>query len=347
MVRMGELPSTGEVRLPAGYVPHPFDVITRKGRDNIAHAGNTRFRLCVEMRVDRYVQAKNRYEKTMILREIIETVRISGGRFIRQHDLSDKANLVSSHCAQERVCDEIKSDAEPIYYEIGRKKAADKAGHAMRLALSKQVEAKSKRRKSWPVGNSCPHTQKTPTQNAGENLQSKSALPRYRKLMDSSSVVSFDHEEEVTETSHLVLGLTETVHRSSDNESSVIYPNQILSNYSNFFSSARSSRRQSWHAGSILDYQTLAMNESSDDGVCLTSGDESLSSTAWDLNNLQNQQGDETDTCSFGTISTGECDFDDFNMEIQPFKITSLNHSGTDHDQDYGDGDSFLSVDGY
>lgn len=147
-------PDKGEIRLEDGYVPQPFDVICKRDRESISHAGNNRFRLSVEMRVERYMAAQTRNEKTRIIKEIIEAVHGSGGRFIRQED-SDAKKVGPTSSDEYRKSDGSNEDKKattkkvgPIYYEIGNKKAADKVGHAMRLAMS--TREKNNRRKSWP-----------------------------------------------------------------------------------------------------------------------------------------------------------------------------------------------------
>jgi hypothetical protein len=122
-----------ETMLEDGYQLHRFDVICTN--ENYFHVGNNRFRLLVEMRVERYSAAKTRSEKTSIVKEIIDAVRCSGGRFIRRN-------------TSYRVLDSNLTDKESagvVYYDIGYKKTIDKIGHALRSAM-KARELNNRRR---------------------------------------------------------------------------------------------------------------------------------------------------------------------------------------------------------
>lgn len=136
--------------LEDGYQPHPFDVICKRDRKNISHAGNNRFLMFVETRVDRYMTAGTRKEKTKIVQEIIDAVHGSGGRFIRQQDSFDTSLHSSMIREQGLINFVVEREMKDVYFEIGRKKVADKVGHALRLAVSRR-ESRSSRRQSWPV----------------------------------------------------------------------------------------------------------------------------------------------------------------------------------------------------
>lgn len=79
----------------------------------IAHPGNERFRVIVEMKIEQFQKATTRLEKTQVVRQVVDMVRQSQGRFIRQDDTTG------------------------IWYDIGNIRAREKAGHALRLACSK------------------------------------------------------------------------------------------------------------------------------------------------------------------------------------------------------------------
>jgi hypothetical protein len=69
--------------LPAGYVPRDDDVICGRGKDCSDHIGNVKFRALVKEKLNRYANAANKTEKSLIIMETINEVRLVG-RFIRK-----------------------------------------------------------------------------------------------------------------------------------------------------------------------------------------------------------------------------------------------------------------------
>lgn len=98
--------------LDADFRPGRNDVICSKGAESYNHAGNNRFRKLILSQLERYEQA-SKPEKTLIVSSIVETIRDSGGSFIRQN---------------------IKTQR---WHEVGNKLARDKAGQAIRSFLRK------------------------------------------------------------------------------------------------------------------------------------------------------------------------------------------------------------------
>ena len=67
------------------YQPGPFDVICARGKTAFHHPGNQRFRALIENRVEAYAAAANKFEKSVIVSQIVDEIRLasSGGGFIR------------------------------------------------------------------------------------------------------------------------------------------------------------------------------------------------------------------------------------------------------------------------
>jgi len=117
------------VSLGEDYQLQPQDVICaprRIGNQQEAskHPGNERLKVLADLRVERYRNAAERQEKTNAVNEIVEAVRESGGNFIRQQD--------------------------GVWCDVGIAKAREKAGHALRHALSEAERplAAAKKKKS-------------------------------------------------------------------------------------------------------------------------------------------------------------------------------------------------------
>lgn len=76
-----------EVVLPSNYRIKPQDVIcgNRGSKEAYHHVGNERYRVVVNMRLQRYSKS-DRSEKSEIVKEIVDVVRAYGGRFIRYEE---------------------------------------------------------------------------------------------------------------------------------------------------------------------------------------------------------------------------------------------------------------------
>ena len=67
------------------FQPGPFDVICARGKSAFQHPGNKRFRELIENRAEDYASASNKFEKSVIVSQIVDEVRQAspGGGFIR------------------------------------------------------------------------------------------------------------------------------------------------------------------------------------------------------------------------------------------------------------------------
>jgi hypothetical protein len=82
--------------LPENYVLQPYDILSGRGRTTFNSIGNRRFRVTLTLILKQYKAAKQRKEKTMLIKSIVETIRANGGRFLnRKHgrleEIGDKA----------------------------------------------------------------------------------------------------------------------------------------------------------------------------------------------------------------------------------------------------------------
>lgn len=73
-----------EAGLPPNYKVKREDVIcgNRGSKETYKHVGNERYRVAIEMRLQRYSRS-NRREKSEIVKEIVNAVRAYGGGFVR------------------------------------------------------------------------------------------------------------------------------------------------------------------------------------------------------------------------------------------------------------------------
>ncbi len=204
-----------DTRLPDGYEPRPFDVICKRDRVSVAHTGNQAFSHCVESRVDRYMAAKSRFEKTNIIKEIIGAVNENGGRFILQ-----KGSSLPGDDRNQENAGEVKR----VYFEVSGRRAADKVGHAMRLAVSKR-EPDIIRRRSWPV-----------QENALQNVSKEADVWKVRDNQEGQKVCA------------LAIAAVATNHNKSDQGSKIARRSQHDIKVDTARSGIDYCRRQSWHA---------------------------------------------------------------------------------------------------
>ena len=82
---------------------------------NLTHvlsAGNKRFRDAVTNALESYTRAASRYEKSLVVHSIVESIRATGGRFLKRDSKTNR------------------------WYELSDQQAKEKAGHAVRDALN-------------------------------------------------------------------------------------------------------------------------------------------------------------------------------------------------------------------
>lgn len=72
-------------RAPLGddFVPNNYCVLCGRGKDYYNAVGNRRFRVIVNMSLERYSKAESKSGKSQIVSEVIDVVRQSGGAFIK------------------------------------------------------------------------------------------------------------------------------------------------------------------------------------------------------------------------------------------------------------------------
>lgn len=94
--------------LGENYTINPYDVMCGRGKATLVNNGNIIFRQIIATFLKQFLGCKKRVDKQICIAEIIDTVRSSGGHFLKQ--------------------DQITKD----WHDIGDKAAADKIGHSLR-----------------------------------------------------------------------------------------------------------------------------------------------------------------------------------------------------------------------
>ena len=105
---------------PEDFEPSDKDVICARGKAAFSHVGNRRFRLVILMNLEKYHNAKNKVEKSIIVTSIVDLIRegspVNGG-FVKKSAVTGR------------------------WMSINDKLAREKVGHALRDALSSGKEA--------------------------------------------------------------------------------------------------------------------------------------------------------------------------------------------------------------
>jgi len=72
--------------LPPNFTPGPRDVVCARGKQAYNHTGNRRFRVVIEMNLERYSKATTKMEKSLIVSSIVDCIRQASpeGGFLRE-----------------------------------------------------------------------------------------------------------------------------------------------------------------------------------------------------------------------------------------------------------------------
>jgi len=83
--------------------PEDFDILLGRGKTSFNHVGNRRFRVFIEIHLQRYMDAQSRMEKTLVVNSVVEAIQDGGGRFLKQDTKTKKWHKVSAKMAREKV----------------------------------------------------------------------------------------------------------------------------------------------------------------------------------------------------------------------------------------------------
>jgi hypothetical protein len=106
-------------KLPANFEPSNYTVLCGRGKDCFNFVGNRRFRVLVDMNLERYSRADAKSEKSRIVVEVVDSIRSSGGGFVKQ-------------------------EADGFWYDVGDAVAREKVGAHFRDCLHGKYKSSSK-----------------------------------------------------------------------------------------------------------------------------------------------------------------------------------------------------------
>lgn len=79
-----QLPRRVSVERKTITAPGPFDVICARGKRAYNHEGNRRFRMIVASAAEKYSKVESKLQRSMIVTDIVDTIRSMGSGFIRR-----------------------------------------------------------------------------------------------------------------------------------------------------------------------------------------------------------------------------------------------------------------------
>jgi hypothetical protein len=97
--------------LPENYTPSEMDILCGRGRAFASHHGNKIFAYAIRAKLQRYVEAPKRIDKSVIASSLVSSLRENGAHFVKQDKKSKR------------------------YYELSDDQAHEKIGHAFRDVL--------------------------------------------------------------------------------------------------------------------------------------------------------------------------------------------------------------------
>mmetsp|Transcript_20627 Transcript_20627/g.47649 ORF Transcript_20627/g.47649 Transcript_20627/m.47649 type:complete len:178 (-) Transcript_20627:318-851(-) len=110
---VARIPRAKNQPMGSSFAPGKYDVICGlRGKKSLSHVGNRRFRVTVAMNAEKYLKAPTKLEKSLVVIQIVDTIRDGGGHFVK-YDRKTQS-----------------------WVEIGDQLAREKVGHALRDIIS-------------------------------------------------------------------------------------------------------------------------------------------------------------------------------------------------------------------
>lgn len=90
--------------LPEDFTPGPWSAICGRGRETYNNIGNRRLRVLVEANLEKYTATKSKFQKTIIIASIVESVREAAtlGGFIKMDPNTAKYIEIDDSAAKEK-----------------------------------------------------------------------------------------------------------------------------------------------------------------------------------------------------------------------------------------------------
>jgi len=126
--------------LPNDFIPGEYDVICAKGKAATQHNGNKFYRKLIQHALPIYKDATTKFEKSMIVSEIVDEIRSRSGSSI--NNVNGHGNGSSSGSVGGFV-----RRRSGIFYEAGDHFAREKVGQSLRDSLSDKYRSSTRAKK--------------------------------------------------------------------------------------------------------------------------------------------------------------------------------------------------------
>ena len=154
--------SRKKTALAADFSPSMYDVICGRGKECYNHVGNRRFRVSIEMVLDKYTRAETKTEKSLIVMTLVDKIRSncgpSGGGFIRFDRKTNRWYEIGDEAAREKVGQTLR---ETMTQHDPAKRAKKRMQRAMNRAKKMVTEGPSSRttqQMDWNIDQANPIT---------------------------------------------------------------------------------------------------------------------------------------------------------------------------------------------
>lgn len=91
------------------------NVVCARGRQAFRHVGNTRLRAVIQGQLQRYSNASSKMEKSLIVSDIADEVRKSGGEFVRYNNKTRSMEKISERAVREKVGQGLRDALSNVY----------------------------------------------------------------------------------------------------------------------------------------------------------------------------------------------------------------------------------------
>lgn len=119
--------------LPADYIPGPNDVVCARGKSYWDHEGNQKYRALIGAATEKYSASTNKFEKTTIVSEIVQSVHDRKGQFVKKESKGGPWVVVDEVFAREKVGQSLRDGLHDKY------KSSTKSKQQRRACVNQKV----------------------------------------------------------------------------------------------------------------------------------------------------------------------------------------------------------------
>lgn len=121
--------------LPYDFVPNNYTVLCGRGKEFFNAIGNRRFRIIVDMNLERYSNTQTKSQKSQIVSEIVEIIRGAGGGFVKQNPKDGSWYEVGDSVAREKVGALFRDCLHEQYSSAAKSKTARRRANLQRQQM--------------------------------------------------------------------------------------------------------------------------------------------------------------------------------------------------------------------